>query len=163
MRRTILALATVALAVLATTAVVHAYPGQHRAPHHDRVVDRAVQVEWGNAWWDAEILEARGDRYLITYTGWSSSWDEWVGPERIRARAGAATRPSRTRSVQILWGGSWYPGVVLDRRGDSYLVSYTGYSSSWDEWVGMDRLRFAQAPPNRRPHRVPPQRRVHRR
>lgn len=170
MRRTILTIATVAFAVLATAAVAQAYPGQrhdrHHDRHHDRIVDRAVEVHWGNAWWDAEVLEARGDRYLITYTGWSSSWDEWVGPERIRTRGESLTPASnhgRVRSVQILWGGSWYPGAVLDRRGDRYLVTYDGYSASWNEWVGPDRLRFTEAPREQRPHRAPPQRRWSRR
>jgi len=43
--------------------------------------------------------------------------------------------------VEILWGGSWYPGTVLRIADGRALVSYTGWSSSWDEWVTFDRLR----------------------
>jgi hypothetical protein len=43
-----------------------------------------VEVEWGGTWWPAEVLKVRGNQYLIHYTGWSSSWDEWVTDCRIR-------------------------------------------------------------------------------
>ena len=43
-----------------------------------------VQVEWNGQWWDALVREVSGTQYLIHYVGFDSSWDEWVGPERIR-------------------------------------------------------------------------------
>jgi hypothetical protein len=43
-----------------------------------------VQVLWGNRWWPAEILEAKAGRYLIHYTGWDASNDEWVPRERLQ-------------------------------------------------------------------------------
>jgi RNA binding activity-knot of a chromodomain len=41
-----------------------------------------AEVKWGE--WSAEVLKTNGDRYYIHYTGWANSWDEWVGPDRIR-------------------------------------------------------------------------------
>ncbi len=49
-------------------------------------VGAAVQVEWKGKWWDATALEVTGERAMIHYDGFDASWDEWVGPDRIRAR-----------------------------------------------------------------------------
>src|SRR5262249_26098587 len=38
----------------------------------------AVEVEWGGSWWAAEVRRVSGGLTLIHYTGWDSSWDEWV-------------------------------------------------------------------------------------
>src|SRR5262249_42039922 len=43
-----------------------------------------VEVEWHGNWYAAEILRVNGASTLIHYTGYDSSWDEWVPPERIR-------------------------------------------------------------------------------
>ncbi len=43
-----------------------------------------VKVEWKGEWWDSLIREVAGQKYLIHYVGFDSSWDEWVGPERIQ-------------------------------------------------------------------------------
>ncbi len=44
----------------------------------------AIEVEWGGTWWAAEVLRGNGGLTLIHYTGWDSSWDEWVPAGRIR-------------------------------------------------------------------------------
>ncbi|HEY1861497.1 MAG TPA: Tudor-knot domain-containing protein [Gemmataceae bacterium] len=43
-----------------------------------------AEVEWQGTWWAAQVVKTNGDRYYIHYTGWDNSWDEWVGPDRIR-------------------------------------------------------------------------------
>jgi hypothetical protein len=49
-----------------------------------RVRQNQAEVEWHGTWWAAEVVKTNGDRYYIHYTGWDKSWDEWVGPDRIR-------------------------------------------------------------------------------
>ena len=49
-----------------------------------RVRQNQVEVEWHGTWWAAEVVQTNGDRYYVHYTGWDNSWDEWVGPDRIR-------------------------------------------------------------------------------
>ena len=49
-----------------------------------RVRQNQAEVEWQGTWWAAEVVKTNGDRYYIHYTGWDNSWDEWVGPDRIR-------------------------------------------------------------------------------
>jgi hypothetical protein len=51
------------------------------------VRQRQAEVEWHGTWWPAEVTQTNGNRYYIHYTGWDNSWDEWVGPDRIRMPA----------------------------------------------------------------------------
>lgn len=44
----------------------------------------AVEVEWSGSWYAAEVLRVSGGLTRIHYTGWDSSWDEWVPAARIR-------------------------------------------------------------------------------
>jgi len=59
-----------------------------------------VQVLWPDdgTWYAATVIESRGARYHIHYDGWTSEWDEWVGPDRLRRRPATAEphRPVRT-------------------------------------------------------------------
>jgi hypothetical protein len=52
----------------------------------------AVEVEWHGTWYAAQVLRVSGGSSLIHYTGYDSSWDEWVPPDRIRP-AGVASAP----------------------------------------------------------------------
>nr|MCS5535146.1 hypothetical protein [Candidatus Poseidoniales archaeon] len=52
--------------------------------NHPYAAGEQVKVEWKGQWWDATILEIKGDNHLINYAGFDSSWDEWVGLERIQ-------------------------------------------------------------------------------
>jgi hypothetical protein len=55
------------------------------APAHAAANNRgSVLVEWHDRWYPAQILKQDGRRYFIRYSGYDASWDEWVGPERIR-------------------------------------------------------------------------------
>jgi hypothetical protein len=47
-------------------------------------VGDVVSVEWKGSWYPAKILKAEGGRYLISYDGYGSEWDEWVTPARMR-------------------------------------------------------------------------------
>jgi hypothetical protein len=58
------------------------------------VAKAAVEVEWHGTWWPAEVLRVSGGSTLIHYTGWASSWDEWVPPGRIRP-AGTVSAPQQ--------------------------------------------------------------------
>jgi hypothetical protein len=50
----------------------------------DPIAFKQTEVEWGQKWWPASILQVQGTQYRIHYTGWAASWDEWVGKDRIR-------------------------------------------------------------------------------
>lgn len=47
----------------------------------------AVSVKWKGSWYPAHVIGVLGGgRYRIHYDGYDNSWDENVGPGRIRAR-----------------------------------------------------------------------------
>jgi len=49
-------------------------------------VGSAVMVKWHGSWWPAHVLQVAPKKWFIHYDGYNSSWDEWVGPSRIRPR-----------------------------------------------------------------------------
>ena len=91
-------------------------------------VDRKTEVLWKGSWYKASVVKAGTDRCYITYAGYDDSYDEWVGPERLK--------------IKVLWKGEWYPASVVSREGDEYLVNYDGYKSSWDEVVPVRRIQI---------------------
>jgi hypothetical protein len=48
----------------------------------------AVMVEWKGSWWPAKIIAVQqGNKpYKIHYDGYSNSWNEWVGNNRIKKK-----------------------------------------------------------------------------
>ncbi|MDX9750819.1 MAG: agenet domain-containing protein [Flavobacteriales bacterium] len=64
----------------------------------------AVEIEHSGTWYPGKILQAEGDRFFITYDGWSETWNEWVGRDRIRgysASAPADDAPANTGKFQV--------------------------------------------------------------
>ena len=43
--------------------------------------------------------------------------------------------------VEIDYNGSWYPGYIMETKGDQYKIHYDNYTDSWDEWVPATRLK----------------------
>ena len=57
------------------------------APAGAFVVGDPVSVLWKGKWWPASVIEiGRNSRWKIHYDGYDSSWDEWVGTDRIKAK-----------------------------------------------------------------------------
>jgi tetratricopeptide (TPR) repeat protein len=44
-----------------------------------------VEVQWQGDWYQAEVIEVKGNQFKIHYDGYASSWDEWVDSSRMRA------------------------------------------------------------------------------
>lgn len=103
---------------------------------------KAVTVLWGEKPYAAKILKVRDSFHWITYPGWSHSWDEWVMSDRIvEAPSGAGTSAGPAAGqVSVEWHGDCYPAAALKEEGGRTFIHYTGYESSWDEWVGPERL-----------------------
>ena len=89
-------------------------------------VGAATQVLWKGDWYPATVKKAEPSRCYITYKGYDSSDDEWVGPDRLR--------------IKVRWKGEWYPARVLKVKGDLYTIRYEGYSSDDDEDVPVGRI-----------------------
>lgn len=139
LKKTLLALAST-LTLTSLAAPASAWDGAPTPYYHQAPAFGPIEVLWGGSWYAAELLDRRGESYLIRYQGWSSAFDEWVGADRIR-KPPSALSPR----VHIQWGGSWYPGRIVKQDGYRYLVTYDGWSSFFDEWVDDSRLRFERA------------------
>jgi Ca-activated chloride channel family protein len=50
-------------------------------------------------------------------------------------------RDAHVIECEVLWKDKWYPATVLKRDGERAFIHYDSYESSWDEWVGPDRIR----------------------
>ena len=106
-------------------------------------VGTKTKVKWKGAWYKAEVVKLEANRAFITYEGYASSWDEWVGSDRIKctlAKASANPYPKGT-SVKVKWKNKWWPAKVIGVKKNSWKIHYDGYASSWDEWVGPDRIK----------------------
>lgn len=60
----------------------------------------AVEVEWSGRWHPATVLKPENGRYRISYSGYDSSWDEWVPPSRVRKTGAARPQPSPTSALR---------------------------------------------------------------
>ncbi|MBN1283407.1 MAG: hypothetical protein JXA24_06525 [Proteobacteria bacterium] len=139
MKKTVICLAVLA-SLLALALAAHA-----RA---ECKVGSKAQVLWKGSWYPASVKKMKGDQAYIHYDGYNNSWDEWVSPERIKCTVAAAAtaKPasfSEGDAVSIKWKGTWYDAHVIgvNKKKDSWKIHYDGYNSSWDEWVGADRIR----------------------
>src|SRR6266480_1848577 len=56
-----------------------------------------VEVQWKGDWYQAEVIEVKGNQYKIHYDGYDSSWDEWVDNSRIRAAGIKQNNPNATQ------------------------------------------------------------------
>lgn len=102
-------------------------------------VGEHVEVQAEGSWWKGRVLETKGDQVKVRFYGWAESYDEWATPDRVRApRVEARAVGSK---VEIEWKGTWYPGRVIETRGNLHKITYDGYDASWDEWVPQKRLR----------------------
>jgi len=86
----------------------------------------------------ARILNIQGQRVQCEFYFYSEKKVIWL--------AASQTQALRFRSyvlgsnVWVLWHGQRYPARVLKEEGGLHLITYTGYDSSWDEWVMDNRI-----------------------
>jgi hypothetical protein len=61
-----------------------------------------------------------------------------------------ATAPGLTTGarVEVLWNGRWFPATIKAVNSpERWLIGYDGYTGTWDEVVGPDRIRLPNVPP----------------
>ena len=110
-------------------------------------------------WYDGHVLEVRaGGLVRVHYHGWSSRFDTDVTRDRLRVFGpamddagppGTAIDPTAAlRGGDAVWAlsqGHWYRAeVVQPMENGTYQVRYIGWDNSWNESLGLDRLRARQ-------------------
>lgn len=101
-----------------------------------------VEVLWHDKWYRAQIIDVKEQQFRISYVNFDSSWDEWVGTDRIRAY-----RPKEFpigENVDVYWSHDkkWYPATIRRAWYGLHFVHYDGYADEWDEWVRPDWVRL---------------------
>ena len=51
---------------------------------------------------------------------------------------------SKGMQIKVEWNEGWWDAIIRDISGDSYLIHYIGFDSSWDEWVGTSRMKVVE-------------------
>ena len=118
------------------------------AGHAACKVGEKTQVLWKSSWYPATVKKVKGNECFVHYDGYDNKWDEWVGPDRMKtaggkeqAAAGGEQGYKKGDAVQVNWKGQWWPAQVIAVGKGKWKVHYDGYESSWDEWVGPDRIK----------------------
>lgn len=103
-------------------------------------VGARLSVDWEGQLYAARVLKVEDGFHLVTYPGWGSEWDEWVGGSRIMGALEPGEQASRPLKVE--WRGQWWDAALKGRKDGLYCVRYLGYDASWDECVPPGRARF---------------------
>lgn len=108
---------------------------------NDRVVCRWKN---GSTWYPGVIVEKTGRQVFIHYDDGDK---EHTTVDKCLKRDGASSQEYEVGElVRIKWKGSWWDGsiIAVNKNKKTYKIHYDGYSNSWDEWVGTDRLQKKQ-------------------
>ncbi len=118
-------------------------------------VGARVSVEWSGRWYNAQILQAQGGRYLVRYDGYGSNWDEWVPPGRIRSGAGT-TAPAGSTSGNRGGAAPASNPLGVEWQGGSRSASAPAPTSSGNP-LGVEWAGATPRPVNPRPGAPAPQ------
>jgi len=108
----------------------------------DRTFDRfgeRVEAFSDDQWYKAYLIDKRPGSFKVHFYGYESNDDQWVSIDKIRT-AHLLQYPIGSK-VMVEWKKEWYPALVVDVKGGSHLVTYTGYGHEWDEWVATNRIK----------------------
>jgi hypothetical protein len=103
------------------------------------LVGRHVEVKWQGNWYRAKIEAVQGKQYKIHYNHHTRDWDEWVGPDRIRAFE--PRHLAKGTKVRVEWYGKWYAATVLAGWYGLHYIRYDEDPEYWNEWVASNRIR----------------------
>ena len=99
-----------------------------------------VDIQWNGSFWKGEVLERKGDKFRVHYTGWSASWDEDVTADRLRAptdaskvgteaplvAAAAATAPAASSVTTTAASAAPVAAVAGFKVGDKVDINWKG-------------------------------------
>lgn len=109
-------------------------------PAVSKRIGERVEAFSANQWWKGFVIDSRPGEQKIHYYGWESSDDEWIADRNIRQNKFVTY--AKGSKVEVEWQRKWWPATVLEAKGGSHLITYTGYGKEWDEWVSSKRIRL---------------------
>jgi hypothetical protein len=105
-------------------------------------IGQRVEVKYKDHWYRAKIIDVDGDQAQVHYAGYDDTWNEWVGPERLRPYQPAQFAEGDKVEVEWSQDKKWYPATIRKAWYGLHLVHYDNYESSTDEWVGPGCIRL---------------------
>ncbi len=94
-----------------------------------------VKINWQGTWYVGKILKKQDDKYYISYDGYGKSWNEWVGPERIRKENESGSKPE-VNNGKVNWKVGDLAWNTFTNEGKYYrvkLIATDGY-----QWLVME-------------------------
>lgn len=74
-------------------------------------INDPVEIEWRGTWYTGKLLEMKDGKYYVSYNGYTSTWNEWIGPERIKGVGATQSLRREGNSVES------YPPPSQDSQG----------------------------------------------
>lgn len=102
-------------------------------------VGERVEAYSIDGWYKGYIADTLNGKFKIHYYGYPEADDEWVTAKMIRQPKVAHYAVGE--KVEVEWKKVWYPARILQAKGGSHYITYTGYGKEWDEWVASKRIR----------------------
>lgn len=94
---------------------------------------------WNDKWYDATVLEVRGDRVQVRYNEFGDKYNEWITLDRWKS--GAPVAASRIGiEVQVNHNGTWISARIAQEQGGRYLCRWPG----GEGWFGEGQWRAAE-------------------
>jgi hypothetical protein len=97
-----------------------------------------VQILWGGSWYDGKIEEVKDGQFYVSYDGWSSTSNEWVGADRIKGFAKEEPKAPLTKfkvgdRVEVEYGMVPEPATVIEVGENKYHIQYDKkmFGSKW--------------------------------
>lgn len=120
-----------------------------------------VSVKKNGKYYKATIKQVKGSKYYVDYDNYKSSWNEWVGKDRLKLTKSGDNKtdgktdvnPKNNTSknntawkvgdkIMVKKNETWLPASILQISGGVYKIHYDGYESSKnDEWVPTSRMK----------------------
>jgi len=112
-------------------------------------VNDKIQIESNGSWYDGKILKVNEaeKQYYVTYDGWSESWNEWVGTDRIRGYETAKPEPAPAAKkfkvgdhVEVEYGMIPEPATIIEVGENKYHIQFDKKVFG-DKWVSEGQIK----------------------
>ena len=107
-------------------------------------LNEKVQAEHSGTWYDAKIIkiDESSGKYLVTYPGWDSGWDEWLSIEQLKDYAVKAPlgKFKVGDKVEVEYGMIWEPATIEEVGENKYHIRFIK-TSFGDKWVTEKQIK----------------------
>jgi Agenet domain len=102
-------------------------------------VGTKVEIQRNNKWLPGAVVQVTGDKWLVSYDGWGSEWNETVAAERIRALP--VVYKTGDKVLVQMANRLAAAEIVMQATPTLWRVHYDGYGPEVGEIVGPARLK----------------------